>query len=593
MQTLYGPQANPLATVLHGVPTLWDLSTAHARFPSKISAVGWSPCSKLFAVAWEAVGDVMPKIGVLDAVTLKQCYTVYLPDMRVSWSQVVFSSDSHLLAGYSYTHNCIVTWDLQTGGTISNISTAETTQCNSMSFSECGTMLGALFDRDAIIYNIPSSTQISSHPVQCLVVGAIWTCGEYLQFATTAGAPQSIFLWQVSFTSGQTPKKVGSLPTPNGFSSHGLIVLPALSQLAFISGDRVIVWDAQNHKALLDFGTDYEDPETISLASNGSFFICGMVGRGLYLWKKSPHGYLPHQKLLSGSIDSIPLVSPNGGSVFSFSGVMIKLWHTTGPSAPFFNDSRQTSHHYEDFIVDISPDESLVAVAGKLRHTFVVFAVKSGASQLDLDADTKICGLKITEDKIIVIGDGKIVTWDSPGRNGVFNANSTQTITFFAPGIFWDLYAAVSPDLNYLAIRSHTPLDWDLYIYDVHHGKFLAIAKSGAYMPGFTQDSSVVWCSRATGEVDQWVICKQDGSNAIKLEQLEGGRQPQGNFPWHSPHGFQVTDDGSVLSSSGKQLLWLPHHWRPGNKISQKWSEKLLVVWNNNLPEPVILKLEV
>ncbi|KAF9777540.1 hypothetical protein BJ322DRAFT_1131890, partial [Thelephora terrestris] len=110
VQRYYGSQADPLAKVICGVPDLWDPSIANARFPERISAVGWSPCSRFIAVTWAA----SPKIVILDAVTLKQLYTVYPKSRGSHWGKIVFSPDGHLLVGYSW-FACIVTWDLQTG----------------------------------------------------------------------------------------------------------------------------------------------------------------------------------------------------------------------------------------------------------------------------------------------------------------------------------------------------------------------------------------------------------------------------------------------------------------------------------------------
>jgi hypothetical protein len=226
---------------------------------------------------------------VLDAVTLKQLYTVYPQSRGHSWENVVFSSDSHLLSGFSWDYDCIVTWDLQTGGVIGDISTEEAGCCNSMSFSECGTMLGGVFDQKTITtYNILSNTCISSHPIQGPAVDTIWTCGEYLQFATVDSG--SIIIWQVSFTSGHTPTKVGSLSTPEGFSKS-LAMLPTLSWLAFIDKGRVVLWDAQHHKVLLD-SVDAENPVTMSFSADGQLIICGTGGKESYLWKKSHSSYI-------------------------------------------------------------------------------------------------------------------------------------------------------------------------------------------------------------------------------------------------------------------------------------------------------------
>ncbi|KAF9784028.1 hypothetical protein BJ322DRAFT_1219538 [Thelephora terrestris] len=589
VQKQYGSKFEPLATVIHGVPAVWDPSIANGKFPEEITATGWSPCSKFFAVALY----YSPKIAILDAVTLKQLYTVYPQSRGSRWRRVVFSSDSHLLAGHSWWNDCIVTWDLQTGGVIGDISTQEDVHCNSMSFSECGTMLGVIFDQKTImVYNILSNTCISSHPVQEPAVDTIWTCGEYLQFATVD--PGSIIIWQVSFTSGHTPTKVGSLSTPENFSSKSLVLLPALSQLAFVVEGRVVVWDAQHHKALLN-SVDAEKPETMSFSSDGQFFICGTEGTESYLWKKSPDGYLTHQKLVCSGTQNHPFVSPNGESVISFpsDGTMIQLWHIANAPTSFSSVSAQASHHHEDFLVDFSADESLIAVSKRKSHTVTILAIKSGAALLVIKADTEICGVKITKDKIIVIGDGKMVTWNLSGRDGDLHANRVQTIAFQHTGDVEKLWASVASNLNYLAIGNVKESEEDLCVYNMHNGEKLAFAESVGWIPGFTPDSCGVWSSNKNGRVDQWTIVEEAGSNGIKLQQVAKAITPQDGFPWHSSCGYQLTDDGRILSPSGKPLLWLPHHWRPDYKLQVRWSRNILVVWNENLPDPIILKLEV
>ena len=582
VQALYGSQVNPLVTVIQGVPTLWDPSVASARFPDEICVTGWSPCSRFFALAW----NKSPKVVILDAVTLKQLYTMYPQGKEHTWELVVFSLDSHLLAGYSLVHGCITIWDLQTGGVIGNINIERNGPCDSMTFSECGTMLGGILNLQSImVYNIYSGKQISSNFSQEYVVGTIWTHGEYLQFVTIVS--KSIIIWQISFISVHQPTKVSSLSTPDNFSLGKLVLLPALSRVALVDGNRVVVWDGHHHKVLLD-SVDAEDPHTLSFSSDGSIFIYGTEGIGSYLWKKSPDGYLPHQKLMPGSTYHTPLISPNGESVISSSGAMVQLWHTTNSSTSFPGHSAQDSCHYEDFVTDISPDGSLVAIAGKLSHMVAIFPIETGTPQLVIDADSRICGLKVTKDRIITIGGGRIVTWDLSTKDDVLNAHKVQTATFEHPGDLSLQHISISPNLHYFALGD---LIRGLCMYDVYNGNKLAFVGTNTWVPGFTPDSCCVWLS-SDDTVDQWEIVKQDGSNAIELKQVESTIQQQGGFPWQSSCGYQITENGMVLSSSGDQILWLPHHWRPDRKFQMRWSEKILVVWNGLLPEPIILKLE-
>jgi len=203
---LYGSQAKPLARVVQGVPTSWEPSIANTRFPSDICAATWSPCSRFIAIATYLPGGMV----VLDAVTLEQLHTMH-SSQGIIWRTLLFSPDSHLLTAHSWNNNCIVSWDLQTGGLVSNISAGG--QSKSMSYSGCGTMLGVLFKSSTIItYNTISGTQISSHSFSEYIVFTIWTYGEYLRFATVESA--SITIWEVCFTSNCAPTEISSLPTP-------------------------------------------------------------------------------------------------------------------------------------------------------------------------------------------------------------------------------------------------------------------------------------------------------------------------------------------------------------------------------------------
>jgi WD40 repeat protein len=197
VHTLYGSQAWPLARIIQGTPTSWNPTIATRKFPAKVNAAAWSPCAKFIAISW---GVSSHKLEILDATTLGKQYVLHLPDQRITWQSIIFSPDSHLLTAYSYWQNCVVNWDLQTGGPISNIVTKERSFLLSISYSGCGTMIGGLFDNKTIItYNILSGECISSHSFQQYIVKTVWTHGECLQFATID--PESIGIWEISFIS--------------------------------------------------------------------------------------------------------------------------------------------------------------------------------------------------------------------------------------------------------------------------------------------------------------------------------------------------------------------------------------------------------
>lgn len=580
--------------VIQGIPTSWDSSIANKKFPASTDAAAWSPCSCLIATAHLE----SPGIIILDAVTLDQLHTMHPPQKEMTWMHMTFSPGSHLLAAYSKVQRCIVSWDVQTGGLLSNISIQGQYLCSSVSFSECETMIGGLFDNNTIIiYNLLSGLKISSHPTPQPAVDIIWTCGEDIQFATMGLG--SITMWQVSFTSNHSPVKVGSLSIPDSFPSEKPVLLPTHSRLAFTLGRRVLVWDAQNQKVLLD-SADVKNPRAMSFSPCGHFFVCGTYGREIYIWKESPAGYLSYQKLVSTANATVPLISPNGESVISHGNGarILQLWPTPNSSTYLPSISIQTPHHHEWFCIEFSPTESLVAFSERLSSTVTVLDTESGNPLFFIDTDTEVCGLMITADEIIVVGNGKIITWNIPARDCISNTqrdiyNSVQTTTFYHPAPISMLWASVSPNLNYIAFGDQrSGISEDLCIYNTNTGEKLAAAKSKHTYPGFTSSGHAAWYVGNFGNLDQWQIIVE-GPDSIKLKQLWEDVEPLHGFPWHSPNGYQVTGDGWILNSSRKQLLWLPPHLQPDIKIQRKWSGKYLAVWNWGLPGPCLLKLDV
>jgi len=466
-----------------------------------------------------------------------------------------------------------------------------------MSYSGCGTMLGILFNGNIIsTYNTISGICISSHSVLESVAGEIWTHGECLQFVTVESG--SITIWEASFTSSHAPTEIGSLPTPSNFSSNALVFLPTLSRLAFMLPGRVLVWDAQHQKTLLDSG-EVKDPINMSFSPDGCFFVCGTWDSEFHLWKESSDGYLPHQKLLSNQRRVNPVLSPNGEAIISFGGSVLQLFHTTNSPTSLQSISTQAPQHTEDFLLEFSPNELLVAFTQWSGTTVTVLDVKSGNPLLVIDTGVEVYGMRITESNIIVVGDKKIVTWDLPVGDLVLNTreditNSIQTTTFEYSAPIERPYVSISPNLNYIAFGDiGSSKTESLFIYDMHTGKLLAATKQKGCQPGFTLDGDKVWCATISGEVDQWAIVKDDGSNVIRLEPLGEDEEPLSGFPWHSSCGYQVTDDGWILSSSGKRLLWLPHQWWPVYKIDWRWSRNFLALLHDRLPEIIILELEV
>ena len=577
----------------------WNPAIATIKYSNLIYGSVWSPCSRFIAVT----GQDFEGIQILDAATLKKLKSFTLPHGPTEL--FAFSPESHFLTCANIERKILVSWDVQTGAPISETPVEERPDrwAFSITHSECGKMFGVVFkstiSTNINTYDILSGALICCHPVQGTVRGIPWTHGGYLKFATLD--TKSITVWQVGFTSKFPPTEVESLPLPHNFNpSRGFLFLPTLSRFAFALEETVLVWDAHHSKFLLHFA-EIEEPWVMSFSSDGHFFACQNRGPEIYLWKEYPTGYVLHQKLVSSSErvrPKIQLLSPNGRLIIVSDGFdRLQLWYTAdSTTSPSSIPTQTLQYNYDHcFVLGFSSDGSL-AVSGQVKSsTATVLNLKSGLPLLIIDTGMAIYGLGISGSTIGVVGNEKVIIWNLPTGDCIPNVrvnvnDSVQTTMLNHPAPEKSLYAcfaSVSPDFSLVAITEpakgiHTFVN----IYDMHTGGYLADCGSGfGSIPWFTQDGCEVWCYHRG-----WAIIRDSESNATKLECLDPVRGPSGGWLWDSPHGFQVIDDGWIVSSSGKPLLWVPHHWR-SNELARIWSGWFLALVHAGLSEAVIIEL--
>ena len=588
---LYQLYATPLVRLVQGVPIVWEPFAASRSHSDFIGAVAWSPCNKFIAIAWTNSNTT----GVFDAITLKQLNTFKSPRDNFCHLWLGFSPDSHFLAEVDRTN--IISWDLQTGGGVGAFDTGLWLTSNLKSsavYSTDGKMIAVVFwewnepfpSVRIYVYNILSQEHICSHRLQGRVV-SIWTQGEYLQVATVK--PGSVTVWEVGFSSDHIPAEIKSYTIPNKTESAGKILfLPALTRLAFTLKKEVLIWDAQGSKILLNIVG--KGVEIISFSPDGHFFACG--GPETHLWKESSAGYILHGTFASSARDHgylyAPLLSPNGQSIIVSSGSTLQLWHTTAASPP--------THAFEGtgrHVFEFSSDKSLAASARLSDNIATVLDPKSGAPRLIIDTGIKIYGLRITGSTVIVVGDGKVITWDLSTGDGVLGAraninDSVRTTTFdHSPCMLFTPSASISPDLKYIAVAAE-PMGQavGLNIYDVSTGKHLTGTGTSGRTPWFTPDGCEIWCSDRFDKWEGWGIIKDSESGVLELKSTQ--RQPE-ECPW-LPSSRWVVDDGWILGSGGKRLLLLPPHWRTDG-VRWTWGGRFLVLMHPGLPEVVILEL--
>ena len=579
---------------MRGVPLSWELVVAsiYVKDLPMGSTVVWSPCSKFIAVGAEE------SVEVLDAATLNRLATFKCP-LPSNLFHLGFSPDSRSLM-LLYMDGGFITWDLQTGGRLSEIRGWFPSQefVQSSTHSKDGKVVAASyqhidsFECKFYTFDLPSRTHLGPLPVpDGKLICPIWTHDEYLRFATIH--PGSITIWEVEFTLKHPPTQVESFPIPDEVvHGRGFLFLPVLYRLAFTLEDTIQVLDVKTSKLLFEVKQRFEYPPACSFSYDGHFFAFATATDEIHVWKESPVGYVLHKKSTPPLLNNLPWLhlSPNGRSiVFPLDGT-INLWHTRDqiPSPPASPNEERSADH---FILTFSPDEKSAAFAHFCGKVVTILDLKSGNSRLTIDTGMKVECLGVAEDTVIVVDQERIVTWNLPGGDRAFNAGINDSVrsVILDRSLSEGFTQTLSPHLNFFAVTRSLESGYTLEIYDVHTGTRIAsITPSWLDLLSFTQDGREIWTWDDLEYVG-WEIIKDDESGGMELKPLEETSRPSGMPPWQSHHGYEVTDDGWVLSPTRKRLLWLPHRWREDRKECKLWSRRFLGL-SHRLSEVVILE---
>ena len=590
---LYEPHVRPLVRVVHGIPTSWDSSAATFKCAHTILAMAWSPCSRFIAVATEPAGGIQ----ILDAVTLDSLLTTSPIPHLGYYFDLIFSPGGHLLTLCFKSSNKrhIASWDLQTGGLTSNLEIDDEGKgYQSMTYSECGTMVGCLFTHDSssviCTCNTLTSTNIATHSFKGKAID-IWVHGEFLQFATLEDA--DITIWEAGFTFVKPPAILQSLSIPHNIDpSCNVLFNPTLLNLACYSNDNhLIVWDTQNSILLLDSADSYWS----AFSLDGQLFAY-WAGSELSIQKHSPTGYTHLQSITNKGIFT-PQFSPNGQFILmECSNDAFQLLSTEVPATPLSDLSTQTLHHEtKDFILEFTAANTWAVVARDRGKVVTVLDLSSGLPLLTIDMDTEVYAARVVENTAFVLSDGKVFTWNIPLRGNVAdcradikNSVSTTRLEPWGEHINPDrpILASISPDSHHVVVIADNLLDtWDMTTRN-----HLSNPLSYTSMTWFTSDGNEIHSFRSPDKIKRRKII-EDGEPCItKLESQLITEELLG-LPWLSSHGYKVTDDGWILGPSEKQLLWLPHHWRLDEK-KRRWGGCYLGLFHNGLPDAVVLDLQ-
>ena len=569
---------------MRGLPLSWEQAVATIHLGPWVSMIVWSPCSKFIAAG---TGE---SVEILNADTLNQIATFKCPPFSGD-SHLSFSLDSRSLTLLADRE--LISWDLQTGGCQSEIPLGfrggSFPRVKSSTYSRDGKMVAVACKHigfEVYTFDLLSKTCLGPLPVPGgQLVPPIWTHDKYLRFATMH--PGSITIWEVEFTLKHPPKKVESFPIPDEVvDGRNFLFLPVLYRLAFTLRDTIQVRDVKASRLLLKPKAVHSPypPSPHSFSSDGRLFAFATYIGEVWIWMDSPTGYLPHQRLpLLLDNPQCPHLSPNGGSIILSLDGTINLWHT--------DDGQQNS------TLTFSPNEKSAAFAQLRGKVVTILDLQSGALRLTIDAGMEVRSLAVAGDTVVVVGEGKIATWNIPGGDRIFDASindSVRTVTLDRSPPFCHParrhLVSLSPDLSHVAVTGSSEGNLHLEIRDAPTGRCLASTKLDSFcLPQFTRDGREVWILSESFRKKGWEIIEDNKSGTMELKPQEETSYPPGRLPWQSPRGFKVTDDGWVLSPTQKRLFWLPRRWRSSEEEHMLWSGRFLGL-SHRLPEVVILE---
>ena len=594
MRELYNQYAYPLARVVQGLPISWDPVLATSYCGSVW--LTWSPCSRFIAVS------EVSTINILDAATLEPLNTFKSP-RDSTLTRLGFSPDGRTLTElheFKFT-----SWDLQTGIPMGTVSLAEAQKwgmyydpflfAHSMDGKALAVSNPSSSDPTLIdTYDISSGTHTCSYraPEGC-IISPLWTHGECLRFVTVK--PGSVTTWEIAFTSTQTPAMVESFPTPDEMfipECKNLLFLPTLSQLTFTVQPTVFVWDARDSRFLLKSEpisiVARHETHRVSFSSDGCFFLYTATDQEIHVCKRSPTGYVLHQKFTFPRMME-PLLSPNGESIIASGRPTLHLWHTRDQILSLPGGPVRESQG--NFALEFSPDKSVTATARFGGKTITILDTQSGDPRLIIDTGLWIRCLKVTGSTVVVVSDGKIMTWKIPAGDCIdANASADDSVRTTTADFLNRDTLLISPDLRHIAAIEYGNPSSTLHIHDISTGRRLAgTSISNAPREITLDEQGDVWCIDWYNSWEGWKIIEDNESGITELKSLDTTTCPPRLLHWQSSCGYEITEDGWVLSPTQKRLLWLPHRWR-SHGTSRTWNGQFLGLGHGDLLEAVILE---
>jgi len=415
-------------------------------------------------------------------------------------------------------------------------------------------------------------------------LGAYWVHGDGLQLAMcieTDGKPV-ITIYELQPTSTPPLHVLSSFPTPSCFGPFSFS--PVSFHASFGTGEGLTFFDVQSSELLYHHTVPqgfYHSQGQFS--PNGDFFVCDVSEYELYVWQKTPTGYLHWTTLRSRSQFHQFSWSPTSSSIMCLGGgiQLLQLGKHPNPLPP-------NKDIHQNHLVAYAANGSHTAITSQHSTTVTVLNCLSGTSQ-QLIINTSIWDIKIVNNSLFIMGTHGLSRCDFETSGMVHNGHGPRSVDFcvMLPIDHNTQFKALSYDCSQVAFTRGT----QLFLYNIRSGK--SVYKYIDHEPmsiQFSLDGHQLWYEGDDNNYYFLEIEIDGGLSKVTKGSLEEGHIL---FNHSSPQGYSARRGSKwVRDSTGKKLLWLPPSWRPTPTCKVKWDHNFLALCHSHYPEPIVIKLQ-
>jgi len=397
IRKLYYHQRIPhLPKVVVGALDSWDLTKGISSEDRYNGLCTWSPCGRFVAA------HTLEAVEIRDQLTL-ELISILRPAETIPQltGPLAYAPDGRSIACVSDT--AIIIWDIQTGGVAKEIK--RRTKSISLAWSSDGRTLCVVGLKDwetyvVHTYDVFSGTTLLSDTFRSKDQPHLWTYDESFRIMTVRGrsywnAPVDINILEVRSTLTQWESFV--LPLPG----HPFAIVRSFSPTTHrISiSDRNELCIVHKSKRLLDATAQ---PYSHSFSSDGSLFVAPRKNRVCVWAYASGHFTLLREFWCQGFFTSLQF-SPTPTSILGYSGNILRVW--------YLHEFATAPRDRGRWFAGLSRSGTRVAIACDLENTITVVDVLGQTPPQFIDVGTRIEGLVITGNVLLVQSSWSVLAW--------------------------------------------------------------------------------------------------------------------------------------------------------------------------------------